>query len=213
MFSAFLSHSGKLFANVNICSFLHAVLWFNQQGCNEGARRRNYPGAESLWRRWITAVGPNDCGLPTNPNNVTRTFFNTVHSLPKDLRFEYGGAKLASCPGRHLTSLRPWLPPSHIFTVTFWKHSVTNSLGVSLTILGATTVGSSVTFVPVIHWYRWINFRPVCFISLLFSCIERFYLEVIKHRSVAGRVQKHCPTCPVDKSDSPMHRPMTALKR
>jgi len=40
---------GKLFANVNICSFLYAALWFNQQGCNEGARGRNYPDAESLW--------------------------------------------------------------------------------------------------------------------------------------------------------------------
>ena len=48
-FNAFLSHSGKLFANVNICSFLHAALWFNQQGRNEGSRGRNYPGAESLW--------------------------------------------------------------------------------------------------------------------------------------------------------------------
>jgi len=37
------------------------------------------------------------------------TFFNTVHVFPKDLRFEHGGAKLDSCPGRHLTSLRPWL--------------------------------------------------------------------------------------------------------
>ena len=36
---------------------------------------------------------------PKSPNNVTSTFFNTVHSLPKDLRFEHGGAKLASCPG------------------------------------------------------------------------------------------------------------------
>jgi len=27
------------------------------------------------------------------------TFFNTVHLLPKDLRFEHGGDKLASCPG------------------------------------------------------------------------------------------------------------------
>jgi len=35
------------------------------------------------------------------------TFFNKVHLLPKDLRFEHGGAKLASCPGPHLNSLRP----------------------------------------------------------------------------------------------------------
>ena len=31
-------------------------------------------------------------------------YFNRVHLLPKDLRFEHWGAKLASCPGRHLTS-------------------------------------------------------------------------------------------------------------
>ena len=35
------------------------------------------------------------------------TFFNTAHLLPKDLRFEHGGAKLVSFPRHHLTSLRP----------------------------------------------------------------------------------------------------------
>ena len=29
--------------------------------------------------------------------------------LPNELRFEHGGVKLASCPGRHLTSLRTGL--------------------------------------------------------------------------------------------------------
>ena len=43
---------------------------------------------------------------PKSPNNTASTFFNTVQLLPKDLRFEYGGAKLASCLGRHTTSLR-----------------------------------------------------------------------------------------------------------
>jgi len=33
--------------------------------------------------------------------------FSTVHSLPKDLKFEHGGAKLVSCPRRYLTLLRP----------------------------------------------------------------------------------------------------------
>jgi len=28
--------------------------------------------------------------------------------LSKDLRFEHRGAKLASCPGHHLSSLLPW---------------------------------------------------------------------------------------------------------
>jgi len=51
MFNAFLSHSDKFFANLNICSFLRTALWFNQQGRNERARERNYPGAESLWGR------------------------------------------------------------------------------------------------------------------------------------------------------------------
>jgi len=29
-------------------------------------------------------------GVRKNPNNVTNTSFNTVHLLPKDLRFEHG---------------------------------------------------------------------------------------------------------------------------
>jgi len=47
-------------------------------------------------------------GAPKGPNNATSAFFNTVHLLPKGFRFEHGGAKLASCPGRHLSSLRPY---------------------------------------------------------------------------------------------------------
>jgi len=46
-------------------------------------------------------------GAPRSPNNVASTFFKTVNLLPKDLSFEHGGAKLASYPGPHLTSLRP----------------------------------------------------------------------------------------------------------
>ena len=49
---------------------------------------------------------PNHCGGPKS-HNVISTFFNTVNLLPKGLRFEHGGAKLVSCPKRHLTSLRP----------------------------------------------------------------------------------------------------------
>jgi len=61
----------------------------------------HFGGAEILRGRRMIA------GTPKNPNNVTRTFFNAVHFLPEVLRFENGGAKLASCPGRNLTSLRP----------------------------------------------------------------------------------------------------------
>ena len=41
---------------------------------------------------------PNHWGVPKSPNNVASTFFITAHLLPKDLRFEDGGAKLVSCP-------------------------------------------------------------------------------------------------------------------
>ena len=34
--------------------------------------------------------------------------FRKVHFLPKDLRFKHEGAKLSSCPERHITSLHPW---------------------------------------------------------------------------------------------------------
>ena len=42
-------------------------------------------------------------------NNVASIFFNTVDLLPKDIRFEHGGVKLASCLGRHLSLLRPYV--------------------------------------------------------------------------------------------------------
>jgi len=73
------------------------------QGRNEGGKEAQLPG------RWITAGAPNDCGGRRKVPTISQAFFfNTVQFLPKDLEFEHGGAKLASCPGRHLTSLRPW---------------------------------------------------------------------------------------------------------
>jgi len=66
-------------------------------GAQRGGRRAQFPGAESLRERW---KAPTMSPVP---------FFNTEHLLPKDLRFEHEGAKLASCPGRHLASLRPWV--------------------------------------------------------------------------------------------------------
>ena len=76
------------------------------QGRNEGRiipRDPNHcEGAEWLLGRRITA------GTPKSSHNITIAFFNTVHLLPKDLRFGHGSAKCASCPERHLTSLSPW---------------------------------------------------------------------------------------------------------
>ena len=80
-----------------------------RRGVTRGARGQQFPG-------------------PRKFSNATSTF-NTVHLLPKELRFEYGGAKLASCPGRRLTPLRPWvhasLIPSHRYQTLQWNPKVT----------------------------------------------------------------------------------------
>jgi len=61
-------------------------------------------------------------GAPKLPNNVTSTFFNTVYLLWKTC-FEHGGPKLASCPGRHLTSSRPCRCLPHSTHKThIWRH-------------------------------------------------------------------------------------------
>jgi len=54
---------------------------------------RDSPGAESLWRSQITA------GAPKSHSNVTSTFFNAVHLLPKDLSFGHGAPHLLLDPG------------------------------------------------------------------------------------------------------------------
>jgi len=103
-----LSHSGKLFANVNICSFYTLRYGSISRGVTKGqggaiTRASNHSGGTDILRgRRMTA------GTPKNLNHVTRTFFNTVHLLPRDLRLEHGGVKLASYSGRHVTTLRPW---------------------------------------------------------------------------------------------------------
>jgi len=85
----------------------------SNEGRNEGARGHNSSGAESLRGRRIIAGGAKWLRVaPKSPKIATCTFFNTVNLLPKDLRLEHGGAKLASCPGRNLAMLRPWIQPN-----------------------------------------------------------------------------------------------------
>ena len=55
------------------------------QGRNEGGKGGTIPRA------------PNHCGSPKSHNNVTSTFFKTVHLLPKDLRFEHGQGGRQTC--------------------------------------------------------------------------------------------------------------------
>jgi len=71
------------------------------RGVTRGARGHNSLGAESLRGAELLREAPK------NLNNVTSIFFNTVNLLPKELRFNHEGDKLAFCPGRHLALLRP----------------------------------------------------------------------------------------------------------
>jgi len=65
------------------------------KGATTGKGGHNYSGAKELWGRRMTTGG------------AEKSQQCQILLLQKDLRFEHGGAKLASCPGRHLTSLHP----------------------------------------------------------------------------------------------------------
>jgi len=77
--NAFLSESGKFFANV--------------RGRNEGGTN---PLAPIYYGRaeWLPRASK-------SPENVARSFFNTVNLLQKELRFEHGGCQ---------TCLLSWAP-------------------------------------------------------------------------------------------------------
>jgi len=96
------------------------------QGVTRGQGENNSPGAE--WLR----------GSPKRPNIVTSTFFKTVHLLPKNLRFEHGGARLASCPGRHLASLRPCVPPFLVAGPPSWLLAAVDSRSPLVTVVFVT---------------------------------------------------------------------------
>jgi len=60
--------------------------YFGDKGKKQGRKEREKGGTMSR--------------APRSPNNIASTFFNTVDLVPKDLRFEREGDKLASCPRR-----------------------------------------------------------------------------------------------------------------
>jgi len=74
---------------------------FPMQGRNEGVKGARFSGCR------IIMGAPNHCGGRRNVSTMSQVLSSTAYLLPKDLRFEHGGAKLVSCSGRHLTSLRP----------------------------------------------------------------------------------------------------------
>jgi len=85
---------------------LHIVLRHNQ-GRNEGGKG----GAKSQWRRRMAAGGAE------KSQRCHKCFLQHSTFASKDLSFEHGGAKLASCPGRHPTLLRRWTQYFHFSEV------------------------------------------------------------------------------------------------
>jgi len=87
----------------------HQIFCRNNRGVTIGGTKggtiprasNDYGGAESL------RGARNDCGGRKKSQQCHKYLLKYSTLLPKDLRFEHRGAKLASCPGRHLTSLRP----------------------------------------------------------------------------------------------------------
>jgi len=87
-----------------------SIIWLSNQGRNEAGKGGTVPWAPSHYGGAKSLQGhPMAAKAQKSPNNVTNTFFNTKHLLPKDLSSEYWGAKLASYHGYHLTSLHPWV--------------------------------------------------------------------------------------------------------
>jgi len=71
----------------------------------------HYGGAESLR------------GVQKSPNNVTSTFFNTVHLLLKELTLEHGGRQ---------TSFLPQAPSNLVTPLVLGRHLGRFSVGIAL---------------------------------------------------------------------------------
>jgi len=129
MYSSVITGKEKYSKNWNciISIFLTSfIIYFVFGYAYEEAGRRGGKGETIPGRRKVPTM------------SQTSTFFDTVQLLRKNLRFEHGSAKLTSCPGSHLTSLRPCMHVLCVYvlrslsgilrkrTVFFWRKQVGN---------------------------------------------------------------------------------------
>jgi len=105
-----IKRAARATPEVKSSGFLGARLW-RKNGRLLNCNRDNATLAFEIKALACSRQGRSEGGTmfqaPKSPNNVASTFFRTVNVLRKDLGFEHGGAKRVSCPGRHLTCLRP----------------------------------------------------------------------------------------------------------
>jgi len=79
----------------------------HKQRRNEGGKGVTIPRA------------PNRYGSAEKSQQCRKYFLQQHICFPKGLKFKHGGAKLVSCPGRHLTPLHPCLHCSYLLILDF----------------------------------------------------------------------------------------------
>ena len=113
--SLFWSFKVNIFLWIWFTSFAIIVsdytTYSRMQGRSDGGERGcNSPGAESLWERQIAVRGAEwFLGRAKKSQQCHRqAYFLQYNSFASERpQFRTWGTKLASCPGRHLTSWRP----------------------------------------------------------------------------------------------------------
>jgi len=149
MYSSVITGKEKYSKNWNciISIFLTSfIIYFVFGYAYEEAGRRGGKGETIPGRRKVPTM------------SQTSTFFDTVQLLRKNLRFEHGSAKLTSCPGSHLTSLRPCM---HVLCV-YVLRSLSGILRKRTVFFGENRLAtlpnskrSSTSFSMQITWFSW----------------------------------------------------------
>ena len=110
-------------------------LTWNDYNCSVIAHPRSRVVTVTRGARGTMSRAPNHWRAPESPNNVASTFFNTVQFLPKDFRFEHGGANLVSWPPRAPFNLGTSLAR---MPVSWWWWRLQFGVDVTTQVLNAT---------------------------------------------------------------------------
>ena len=99
-------------------------------------------------------------GGAENSNIIASAFFNTVHLLPKDVRFKHGGAKTASCPEHQLGTRAAIL--------SYWKSFVNSFLCNNSFVCYANVANSFIGYIDLKYiWANYVLLKPWVFTPTL----------------------------------------------
>ena len=105
-FVIFLTMNSGTFSVLFNAQYQQVIKWC-KQGCNEGGQGGTIPLARNYYG------GTKSLQELKRPNNLTSIFFNAVHLLPSDMRFEHGGANLHLAPGANELRYAPGCKVAH----------------------------------------------------------------------------------------------------